>query len=358
MLWAENLRLAPDPGLVYPSAMATQKEVADRAGVSFITVSRVVNNLGNVKPETRLRVEEAIRELRYQPNRQAQALNHGKTHTLALVTPRMFDRPLFANFYVMTLLSGVEMRGRELGWDVLMSTDFDHEGEFNFLRVWHQRKVDGLIFVGLKRFPGEQLAEIEAQGIPCVSIADRLPSPGVSWVDSRNEDAAAEAVRRLAGVGHRHFAFLGIDPRDYNPNFRDRERAVRAQVEALGLELDILAGGSLEDAGQVTPRLYLAGSRRATAVIAGNDSVALNFVSEVAKEGLVCPRDFSIVGFDAEPAGRLQTPTLASYRQPLLEMGQAAVQILVDRLTGTRPDKVELTFPLSFVEGGSFATPR
>lgn len=334
--------------------MATQKDVADRAGVSFITVSRVVNNLGNVRPETRARVEEAIRELRYYPNRQAQALNNGLTHTLALVTPRMFDRPLFNNFYVMSILSGVEVRARELGWDVLMSTDFDKEGQFDFLRVWHQRKVDGLIFLGLVQFPRDQLTEIEANRIPSVVISDRINHPAMSWVDSLSEQAAEDAVARLSALGHRHFAFLGVDPaQDYNPNFRDREAAVRQAVARRGLELDVFSKGTIDNAGEVAPQLYLKNSRRATAVISGNDSVAMNFIAAVAQAGLQCPRDYSIVGFDAEPAGQLQTPTLASYRQPLLEMGQTAVQLLVDQMTGLRTHRVEAPFPLEYVAGGS-----
>jgi len=334
--------------------MATQKDVADRAGVSFITVSRVVNNLGNVKPETKARVDEAIRELRYHPNRQAQALNNGLTHTLALVTPRMFDRPLFNNFYVMSLLAGVEMKGRELGWDVLLTTDYDQEGDFDFLRVWHQRKVDGMVFVGLKRFPQEQLEEIEKKQIPCVSISDRIASPAISWVDTSNDQAAVDAVRRLAALGHRHFAYLGVDLElDYNPNFRDREQAVRRAVAELGLELDVFAAGSIDNAGEVSPRLYLERSHRATAVISGNDSVAMNFIAAVAEAGLSCPRDFSIVGFDGEPAGRNHSPTLASYRQPLLEMGQAAVEVLVQRMTGAAVERSESIFPLEYLEGGS-----
>lgn len=345
--------------LVYLGAMATQKDVAERAGVSFITVSRVVNNLDNVRPETRLRVEKAIRELHYYPNRQAQALNNGLTHTLGLVTPRMFDRPLFNNFYIMSILSGVEVRARELGWDVLMSTDFDQGGEFDFLRVWHQRKVDGLIFLGLVKFPEDQLSEIEAQRIPSVIISDRVRNPAMSWVDSLSEEAAEDAVARLAALGHRHFAFLGVDPaQDYNPNFRDRQAAVHEAVARRGLALDVFAQGTIDNAGQVVPRLYLERQPRATAVISGNDSVALNFMSAVAEAGLQCPRDYSIVGFDAEPAGRQATPTLASYRQPLLEMGQTAVQLLVDQMTGQRHERIEAPFPLEYVAGESLGPPR
>jgi len=336
--------------------MATQKDVAQRAGVSFITVSRVVNNLGNVRPDTRARVEQAIRDLNYYPNRQAQALNNGLTHTLALVTPKMAEKPLFNNFFIMSLLSGVAIRGRELGWDVLMSTDYDHAGDFDYLRVWHQRKVDGLIFLGLKQFTRAQLEEIETQGVPCVIISDRVPSKVISWVDTRNAEAADFLVRRMADLGHRHLAFLGVDMAvDYNPNFRDREQAVRRAAAELGLELDVFNQGGLESAGEMAPRQYLSRSRRATGVISGNDTVAMAFVAEVAKAGLQCPRDYSIVGFDAEPAGQLQSPPLASFRQPLLDMGQAAVQILVDRMTGLRCEQVERTFPLEFVEGRSLA---
>jgi len=333
--------------------MATQKDVADRAGVSFITVSRVVNHLGNVKPETRARVEEAIRELRYYPNRQAQALNQGFTRTLGLVTPRMFDRPLFDNFYVMSLLSGVEMRGRELGWDVLISTDYDRRGAFDFLRVWHQRKVDGLIFVGLGEIPPQQLDEIASKGIPVVVLSDRIASPAVSWIDTRSAEAVADAIDRLVALGHREFAFLGVTAdTDYNPNFRDRQRAAREILAAKGLGLEVISAPAMFDAGEETPKLYLAGSRKATAIISGNDSVALGFMAGLARSGLECPRDYSIVGFDAEPSGRIHRPTLASYAQPLVAMGQAAVTTLLDRLGGAR-EKVERTFPLEFVPGGS-----
>ncbi|MEI8095401.1 MAG: LacI family DNA-binding transcriptional regulator [Spirochaetales bacterium] len=338
--------------------MATQKEVAERAGVSFITVSRVINQLGNVRAETKQRVEDAIRELHYHPNRQAQALNNGLTRTLALVTPRMFDRPLFDNFYVTRLLSGVEMKGRELGWDILMTTDHDQEGEFDFLRVWHQRKVDGLIFVGLKRFPSAQMEEIEAEGIPCVSISDRMASPAVSWVDSNNVTGGQQAVEKLAALGHRHLAYLGIDTtRDYSPNFRDRELGVREAATRLGLKLDFVAASSIDAAGTETPRTYLAQSPRATAVIAENDSLAFEFQAELARAGVFCPCDYSLIGFDAEPAGRIQKPTLASFGQPLLEMGQAAVQHLVDQLTGARSEKIEQVFDLEFVDGTSLSIP-
>jgi LacI family transcriptional regulator len=89
-------------------------------------------------------------------------------------------------------------------------------------------------------------------------------------------------------------------------------------------------------------------------VISGNDSVAMRFMTIAAEAGLSCPRDYSIIGFDAEPAGRLQTPPLTSYRQPLVEMGQAAVSLLISQLTEPRQtSKLVKEFPLEFVAGAS-----
>jgi DNA-binding LacI/PurR family transcriptional regulator len=336
--------------------MATQKDVAERAGVSFITVSRVINGLNNVAPETRTRVEAAIRELKYHPNRQAQALNHGLTHTLAFVTPRMYDLALYNNFFVMSLLSGMELKGRELGWDILLTTDYDQGADFDFLRVWHQRKVDGLAFVGFQRFPAEQRLAIEEEGIPCVSISDRIDSPAISWIDGDNAKAAKDAVERLYSLGHRSFAFLGVDPeRDYNPNIRERERAVRLALKKKGLSPLSLVS-SAPSSGESAAREYRELKSRPGAVIAGNDSTAISFIEDNARHGLECPRDYSIVGFDAEPAAQARSPTVASYAQPLLEMGSFAVDVLAALITDRKLQKQTRVFPLSFVGGESLGS--
>jgi LacI family transcriptional regulator len=338
--------------------MATQKDVAEKAGVSFITVSRVINGLDNVAPETRVRVEAAIKELNYHPNSQARALNNGLTRTLAFVTPRMYDLPLYNNFFVMSLLSGVELEGRELGWDLLLTTDYDREGEFDFLRVWHQRKVDGLIFVGFRRFPPEQRRTIEKQGIPCLSISDRVESPAISWVDTGSGEAASDAVDRLMALGHRRFAFIGIDSeRDYNPNIIERERAVAAELGKKGLPLTTLKSlSSAPSTGEAAAREYLALAERPTAVISGNDSIGFHFMEETARQGVLCPRDYSIIGFDAEPSGRVRTPSFASYEQPLLEMGKTSVDLLVQQITSSCLIKRTVVFPLRFVSGDSLSS--
>lgn len=332
-----------------------RREVADKAGVSFITVSRVINGLDNVKPETRARVEAAIKELNYHPNRQAQALNHGLTHTIAFVTPRMYDLPLYNNFFVMSLLSGVEIKGRELGFDLLLTTDFDLGGEFDFLRVWHQRKVDGIIFVAFRRLPIAQMRAIEERKLPCVSISDRIESPAISWVDADNGSAARDAINRFIALGHRSFAFIGIDPsNDYNPDILAREKAAAGALAERGFVQKLLiSNSSTPSTGITAATAFLAMEERPTAVLSGNDSIALYFIAENARHGLFCPRDYSIIGFDAEPAGRIASPTLGSYEQPLMKMGKTVVEILVDQINGESAGRKTIEFPMCYVDGGS-----
>lgn len=335
--------------------MATQKEVAEYAGVSFITVSRVINNTGTVKEATRQRVLEAIRKFKYQPNRQAQALNSGLTRTLGLVVPRMYDLPLLGNFYVMNLLSGVEMKGRRLGWDILLTTDHDLDEDFDFLRVWHQRKIDGLIFIGLRRYPQGQLEEIESSAIPCISVADRIESPAVSWIDTDSEGAITVAIDQMLAQGHRRLCFVSVDPAiDYNPNILAREQAARQQCEARNIPLDVVAVADSEvGGGALSARAYLKLDPRPSGIIAGNDAAAFDIIAELGSHGLTCPTDYSIIGFDAEPAGRYQSPSLASFSQPLVDMGQFATELLVRRIEDPRMTRVTKVFPLSFVAGES-----
>jgi len=336
--------------------MVTQTDVAKRAGVSPITVSRVVNGLGNVKPNTREQVEDAIRELGYHPNRQAQALNNGLTHTLAFVTPRTFTLPLYNNFYVMNLLSGLEMRSRDLGWDVLITTDHDQKRAYDFLRVWHQRKVDGLVFLGLAPLSIEQRREIEQADVPCVCICDRIRSRAINWIDTDNAAAARDALERFRALGHRSVAYLGPDMEmDYNPNFQIREQTVLKDAPHFGLTHQIIRTDA--ERPLAAAQAFLAMKQRPTAILAANDSLAITFMLECEKAGVTAGRDYALIGFDAEPLGQKLTTSLASYRQPLLDMGQAAAEVLVERIKGDTCKHTKL-FPMELVEGGSLGPKR
>jgi len=337
--------------------MVTQKDVANRAGVSFITVSRVVNGLGNVKEDTRDRVLEAIQELKYHPNHLGKALKSGRNATIGVVALRPFEVDLEVNLYLVGLLDGIEKAARGQHCDLLFSTDSYLKPGQDFLRLFHQRKVDGLIFVGFQNIPASQIAEIEASGIPVIAIADRPESPAIGWVDTDNREAGRKAAAEVLAAGHRRTAFVSLQAGAFaNQNVTDRRDGF---LEALAQRKDasctVLEVELSEEGGREAMHLCMKAAQRPTVVVCGNDNLALGLMKEALTSGLELPRDLSVVGFDAFLPGRFYHPDLASFRQPLTQMGTAAVEMLAERIEAPGGARSTRLFSLEFVPGNSLA---
>ena len=342
--------------------MTTQKEVAQLAGVSFITVSRVVNNEGNVREETSQRVLAAIRELGYVPSYAGKALNSGRNDTIGVMTPARFGENL-ENEYLTLVLRGIETACREHGQDILISPISEDETGFDYLRPYRQRKVDGMIYVGLKEISGEMIRDIEERHIPCVVLADRPAHRGISWVDTDNESAARETTRRIWAVGHRRIAFLGLLPGLYNANISDRERGFRRAIRELsGTEPDesaILRGDYGCETNRAIVGKALSDPRtRPTALFCATDNKAIAAFMAAKDLGLSVPDEISIVGFDGFLKNRFIHPSIATNEQPLIEMGRRAAQIILERVGKDNVPKREEVFPVSFVPGESLASVR
>ena len=146
------------------------------AGVSFITVSRVINNMGNVKEEIRIKVEAAIEELGYYPNILGRGLNQGLTKTIGVVASIPEDTSLESNHYYSGLLEGIESVCREKRFDLLLSTQRISDGDFDYLRLFYQRKADGMIFLGDTSLSDKEIGKIDNEKVPAVVICDRPTS--------------------------------------------------------------------------------------------------------------------------------------------------------------------------------------
>lgn len=339
--------------------MVTQKDVAARAGVSFITVSRVVNGLDNVAEETKKRVLEAIEELNYHPNHLGKALNSGRNSTIGVVASRPFEYSLEANLYLIGLLDGIEKAARAKHCDVLLSAELYLEASADFLRLYRQRKVDGLIFVGFQNIQAKQVAEIESMAIPAVSISERPASKAVSWVDTDNFAAGQEAVKRALAAGHRHLAFVSSISKGgfSNLNILDRKEGfLKALAAESGAKAEVVEADLSEEGGRQALRSILKLSPRPTCVICGNDNMALGLMQEARMQGMRLPEDLSVMAFDGFQPGRYISPTLASFRQPLSAMGVAAVELLFDRLDHPERGFQSRLFPLDYLQGGSLVS--
>lgn len=340
--------------------MVTQKDVAKLAGVSFITVSRVVNNEGNVKEETRQRVEDAIRALGYFPSFAGKALNCGHNDTIGVMTPDSFSDGM-VNAYLMGVLHGIELACRERGQDILLSPMSSVQYGFDYLRPYRQRKVDGMIYVGMKAMPEEMISEIGERTIPCVVVGERPSHAKISWIDTDNEKAGYETTKRIWERGHRRVAFLGLLEELHNENIADRERGFRRAMRELS-GVDVTAGLVLRaDYSRATAKecvraMINGASSRPTALFCATDSILLAAVSQIHDMGLSVPADISLVGFDGFVREEAFRPTFASNEQPLVAMGHRAAEILLEEIADPAAARRGEIFPVKFIDGESLGT--
>ncbi|ADN02329.1 LacI family DNA-binding transcriptional regulator [Spirochaeta thermophila] len=335
--------------------MVTQKDVARLAGVSFMTVSRVINNKGNVRPETRRRVEEAIRVLGYSPSFVGKALNQGRTDTVAIMTPARFDDTM-GSLYLMRVIRGISLACRQYQQDILLSPLTLEDPSFDYLRPYRQRKVDGLIYVGLQKMPQEVREEINRRRIPCVVIGDRPEDEEFSWVDTDNERAGYDTVMRIWKRGHRRICFVGLREEFYNANIRDREKGYRrAMKELTGEEVPDewvwRAGYHQEEVAQVVECAFSSMGERPTALFCATDEMALGALVALRRLGLRVPEDVSVVGFDGFLKDLGISPTLASNEQPLVDVGRKAAEILYKHICNPAAPRETHIFPVYPLEG-------
>jgi LacI family transcriptional regulator len=339
--------------------MVTQREVAERAGVSFITVSRVINGRGNVKEETRLRIERAIKELGYYPNSQGRALNSGRAAIIGVIAPVLATRSLEGDLYYSGLLEGVELACREHRHDMLLCTQRINDRDFDYLRLYSQKRVDGTILFGDYMLSGEDTARIERERIPIVVVGDRPASPAISWVDTDNENGGYQSALRLIGLGHKRIAFIGVNNR--NANIADRLVGVRRACAENGLRFfdeDFFKVDMGRDPDPVMIGGLFARRDRATAVVCGTDLIAVGLLNAARERSLQIPGDLSIIGFDGIQMIRYTNPPLASNRQPLSEMGFTAAEFLFSRLERPEAPRECKVFVLGEVAGQSISPPR
>jgi LacI family transcriptional regulator len=309
--------------------MTTIHDVAERAGVSPITVSRVINHSGYASRETRERVEAAVVELGYVPNRLARSLRSKRTHTLALVLTDI------TNPFFTTVARGVEDTASDAGYTVIFcNTDESESEEKKYLQVLLQQQVDGILLVPARNTP-DSIDLIRKQNTPVV-VLDRRLSPGVNvdTVRCENELGAYQLVRLLIELGHQRLALLsgplGVSTAE------DRLAGYRRAMREAGMadEAQIVVYGSFNQAsGSEMMRQILELNPRPTGIFAANNLIGIGALHAAQEAGLRVPEDMAMVGFDDLPPTLLTSPFFTVASQPAYEMGQRATQLLLARLT-------------------------
>jgi LacI family transcriptional regulator len=335
--------------------MATIHEVAKRAGVAPITVSRVINKSGYFSEETRARVETAIAELEYMPNRLASSLRSKRTNTLALVLTDI------TNPFFTTLARGVEDTASDAGYTVVFcNTDESEVEERKYLQVLLQQQVDGILLVPA-RSTAVSLEVIRKQGTPVVMLDRRMPAgTQVDVVRCENEDGAFRLVRLLIELGHERIALLsgpmGVSTAE------DRLAGYQRAMEEAGLPSDpalTVYGAFNQASGYDMIQHLLAVEPRPTAIFAANNMIGIGALKGIQSAGLRVPEDIAMVCFDDLPPMLLSFPFFTVASQPAYDMGRTATQLLVARLAGKAPERCqEVLLPTEMIVRQSSGSTR
>ncbi len=301
------------------SGNVTIIDVAQAAGVSYATVSRVLNNDPHVKPETRERVIHSITRMGYTVNQQARTLAGGRSHVIGLLVPDL------GTGYIGEIIRGVDEALAAAQYDLMLYTTHRRKTkESAYVTSLTQGMTDGLLLV-LPRDPGEYLASLRQRHFPYVLIDHQGVGDVESAVGATNRQGGYKATEYLIGLGHQRIGFI-TGTMDLGCS-RDRLEGYHAALYDGGLPSDpqlIQEGDFWQPSGFAAARNLLALSEPPTAIFASNDVMAFGVMEAVRDWGLRIPEDMSIVGFDNIPQAEHVSPQLTTIEQPLAEMGREA----------------------------------
>ncbi|TDY42149.1 LacI family transcriptional regulator [Alicyclobacillus sacchari] len=308
--------------------LVTIKDVAKRAGVAVSTVSRVINRSGYVGEETRRKVQSAMRELNFQPNRIARGLVSRQTSTIGLLIPDVAN-PFFAE-----LARGVEDAAIARGYSVLLcNSDWNAVREQMYMHLLHGRWVDGIVVVGSR---SEVVAIREAADETPMVLVDRRSSDFEWAVWTDNHLGAVMAVRHLLEIGCRDIIHLA-GPAD-SPSAQERRRGYEDAMRAAGFAPISLEGDFRYASGFSLISELIAAGRTLDAIFAGNDLMAIGAIQAATRMGVDVPRDLAIVGYDNIPSAHYVSPSLTTIEQPAYEMGKTSFELLYELLTNEELD--------------------
>jgi LacI family repressor for deo operon, udp, cdd, tsx, nupC, and nupG len=335
--------------------MANIYEVARRAGVSTATVSRVLSRPEVVAEETRRKVLQTIERLGFTPNSAAANLRKLRTGKLLVTVPDI-SNPFFSQ-----ILQGIEDAAQRKSYAVLLGdTQHNAKREERYASMLKRKEADGLIFLG-HRLPKEAAAFVKAAAPRCAPIVNGCefsPGLGVPSVHIDNAKAAAEAMEHLYQLGHRRIGVI-TGPLA-SPLSRDRLRGVKSRARARGADGQLLAvqGDFSIASGAAMAEQLLLKAEPPTAIFCFNDGMAIGVIQAAKRLGRRVPADLSVVGFDDIQFARYTDPPLTTVAQPMREIGEGTVRLLLEILEGNQIAPVSITLPHTLMVRSSTAPPR
>lgn len=319
-------------------AKATLGMVAEHAGVSPSTVSRVLNGTAEVSGDKRAAVERAVAKLGFVPNPVARGLAGGRTLSIGVIT-QAIDSPFYG-----AALRGIEVALSVAGYSPLfMSGRWQPNEEARCLDVLRSRRVDGVIVL-TGRLSDSALRSV-ARSLPVVVTGRSLKATNLLALEFDNREGARQATQHLIDLGHRRIAFIGGVAE--HPDAIERQQGYRSAIEAAGLRFEpalVVPGAFTEHSGLLAVEQLLERRARFSAIFAANDQMAIGAALGLYRHGRRVPDDVSLVGFDDVAEALYMVPPLTTVHHPIHELGEQAARAILGLLAGERPT-VEVPAP-------------
>ncbi|MFB9468043.1 LacI family DNA-binding transcriptional regulator [Nonomuraea salmonea] len=333
------------------SGRVTIRDVAEHAGVSVATVSKVLNDRYGVAAATVDRVREVIAELGYESSLVARSLRNQRTNVIGVlvwdIEPFSAEllkgaaRAIRGTDYELVVYAGGGKGSGRLGW------------ERRYLSRLSGTLIDGAVLVT------PTVLDVDG-GTPVVAVDPHSGRETVPTVDADNLQGGRLATEHLIALGHRRIGFLGRPPRDLESGPL-REEGYRSALAEAGLPPDpalIRVAGYDETDARNTVRELLTLPDPPTAIFAANDVSAISTIEVATSMGLRVPDDLSVIGFDNVPESMMSDPPLTTVEQPIQQMGLIAVEMLLDLLAGRDPAQRHVRLPTRLVPRSSCAPPK
>ena len=324
----------------------TIKDVALEAGISYQTVSRVINNKGEVSPEVCARVQVAIEKLGYRPSAIARSMVRGRTHTLGCISPNLTD------YTFACLVEGAKSEARESGY-FLLATSAEQESEVGALcdEMLGSGRVDGLLAInpyadGRHR----RFEELVAEGAAIVYFGVSARDEAISSVRLDDEGGAYQVMRHLIALGHTRIAMLAGPQNEDCVQSRNAGFARALKEAGLDAPADtVLTGDWSASSGYQAMQHWLTSGSGFGALFAQNDRMAVGAIKAARDYGRRVPEDLAVVGFDDMPLASYFDPPLTTVRQDIFEHGRQGARLLIERIERSHLPVQQVVIPCELV---------
>lgn len=321
--------------------MANIQQVAQKAGVSVATVSRILNGNTSVSPKTRVKVEDAIEELNYEPSMLGRNLRNSETRLLLVLIPSI------SNPFYTEIINGIEDTAISKDYNILLcDTDSNPQRENIYFNMIKKKLADGVISMD-PAINRDRLNELSNKH-PIIQCSEYTEGGSIPYVSIDNKTAAYQGVKHLIKLGHEKIALVNSDETflyarerryGYEKALKEFDLPIKEEwiyhTQQLGFEN-----------GQQAIKKFLQLNDPPTAVFTVSDILAIGALKEINSQGLQVPNDMAVVGFDKIMFSNMTNPTLTTIAQPMYKMGCYAANMLIEKIKGNSVESIILDYEL------------